>query len=135
MNTRFTPLLALALTALTGCAGTLAPAGHIVGMDQHAVQAVIVQPASLRFLQSGAANSQTFQAFTQFAGDITAVSSNNNCATVNPPSEPVGTPPTSPDGVKSATFTVTPVGAGRCTITVTDKKGNTADVTVLFFGD
>ena len=136
MTKRFAPFVALVLFALTGCgSGLSAHNGFVSALssNEEAVQAVTVTPASLRFVQVGA--TQTFQASTQFAGDISAVSSNSSCATVDPPSQPVGTPPAGPDGVKSATFTVTATGSGRCTITVTDKKGNTATVLVLFLTD
>ena len=135
MNKRIPLLPALSLAALTACSSGTSATPASASLSERAVQAVTVEPNSLTFTQQGAAYSQTFRASTQFAGDITAISSNSNCATVDPPDQDVSTPPTSPQGVKSATFTVTPVGPGRCTITVTDKKGNTAAVTVLIFGN
>ncbi len=69
----------------------------------------------------------TFVASVQYATVFTATSSNTSCATVSPASAlPVG-PPGSP---KTTTFTVTPTGEGSCTITVSDKKGNQAQVEV-----
>lgn len=51
----------------------------------------------------------------QFVGTITAATSDAGCATVSPLSAPATQPPGSP--VYVATFSVTPVGAGVCTVT------------------
>lgn len=130
------PVLVSTLVALAGCTGSTAVQNGALPSDERAIQAVMVIPEQLLFNNNnGHGGSQTFDAFTQFAGDITAVSSNPYCAQVNPPDEDVSTPPTSPAGVKSAVFTVTPgLGQGRCTITVTDKKGNQATVSVSVIG-
>ena len=63
----------------------------------------------------------TITARVQYVGIITSRSSDQSCATVAPASLPAAKPAGSP--VYVATFTVTPVGAGTCTVTLTDKKG------------
>jgi virginiamycin B lyase len=56
---------------------------------------------------------------TQGGGQLSAVTSNAQCATV-----------ASGTGRNAGTFTVTPVSPGSCTITVSDKKGSSATVSV-----
>ncbi len=63
----------------------------------------------------------TLIAKVQFVGTITATSSDAGCATVTPASAPATKPPGT--SVYVATFTVTPVASGTCTITLKDKKG------------
>ena len=70
----------------------------------------------------------TVTARVQYVGIITSRSSDQSCATVAPASLPAAKPAGSP--VYVATFTVTPVGAGTCTVTLTDKKGVQATVQV-----
>ena len=100
----------------------------------HGIAAPVANPTTLSFTALGAVNSKTFVVSVQFAGDLTAASSNTLCATVSPevatPSVNGVTPKPSDHGMKAATFTVTPVGNGTCTITITDKKGATATVAV-----
>jgi GlcNAc-PI de-N-acetylase len=69
----------------------------------------------------------TIVATVQYNGLI-AASVDGDCASVAPAS----VPPTKPEGssVYVATFTVTPVGGGSCTITVTDKKDRQVQVPV-----
>jgi Tol biopolymer transport system component len=67
------------------------------------------------------------EARVQFVGLITA-RVDPGCATVTPASAPATKPRGS--SVYLATFTVTPVLEGACTITVTDKKGRQATVDV-----
>lgn len=93
------------------------------------VAAPVVSPASLKFTALGSANAQTFTVTVQYAGDLTAASSNTGVATVSPSAASPTVTPTG-GGTKSATFTVTPVGNGTCTITVTDKKGSSVTVAV-----
>jgi hypothetical protein len=68
----------------------------------------------------------SFVATVQYSTSFTA--SGGSCASVSPasslPVEPAGSPKL------SATFTITPTSEGTCAITVTDKKGNEAQVTV-----
>src|SRR5579863_1069389 len=73
-------------------------------------------PTSLRIRGTGAENAQTFIATdTQqnFTGTFTAASTNAAIATVSPLKS---------SGAQSATFTVTPVALGTCSIKVSDKK-------------
>jgi Tol biopolymer transport system component len=79
-----------------------------------------VAPAAMAFSippTTPATITVTVQYFTM----ITAATSDASCATVSPVSAPAQKPAGS--SVYIATFTVTPVGPGTCTITVTDKKG------------
>lgn len=137
---RIASALAVASFVLAACSGgsqsalpsaTLSnnvrtPASNGVG---NGVQAPVASPASLKFTALGSANAQTFIVTVQFAGDLTAVSSNTDVATVGPSSvSPTVTP--NGGGTTSATFTVTPTGAGTATITVTDKKGAATTVKV-----
>jgi hypothetical protein len=90
--------------------------------------ALQVTPSSLTFASTGASAAQTFVASVQFAGNITAVSSDPTVATVSPGTA-TPTEPANGTGY-SATFTVTPIKAGTTTITVTDKKGDQTGVAV-----
>jgi Tol biopolymer transport system component len=75
----------------------------------------------------------TVTARVQYVGVITAQSSDAaGCASVAPASLPASKPAGSP--VYVATFTVTPVGVGSCTITFRDKKGKTVTVFVRVEG-
>jgi len=85
-----------------------------------------VSPAQMQFSGTGTAFNQTFTASQSSGGALDAVSSDTSVATVNP-----GSAQTSGGGGnKSATFTITPVAAGSASITVSDKKGLTATVSV-----
>jgi Tol biopolymer transport system component len=70
----------------------------------------------------------TITATVQYVGQIMARTSDPACATVAPTSVPATKPPGS--SVYVATFTVTPVAEGACTITLTDKKGQQVEVEV-----
>jgi Tol biopolymer transport system component len=85
-------------------------------------------PASLGLAIPAAAGT-TLTASVQYSGTITATTSDPGCATV----DPLTVPTTKPRGssVYVATFTVTPVAAGSCTITLTDKRGAMVQVPVL----
>ena len=77
--------------------------------------------------------SATVTARVQYVGVITAQSSDaTGCASVAPTSVPATKPPGSSQYV--ATFTVTPVAVGSCTITLTDKKGQTVTIPVSVEG-
>ena len=84
------------------------------------VTALTVTPGSLSFTIPPLTPA-TITVRVQFVGLITAATSDAGCATVAPASVPATKPPGS--SVYVATFTVTPVAVGSCTITVTDKKG------------
>jgi alpha-tubulin suppressor-like RCC1 family protein len=86
-----------------------------------------VTPTSLSFVVPPS-TAATITAQVQFVGPITATTSSAACATVSPQSVPAAKPPGS--AVYVATFTVTPVGPGSCTITLTDKHGDQAVVQV-----
>jgi alpha-tubulin suppressor-like RCC1 family protein len=86
-----------------------------------------VAPTALEFIVPPG-GSATLTARVQFVGVISAVSSDQACATVSPANVPATKPRGSSQYV--ATFTVTAMGSGNCTITVTDKKGRTAVVPV-----
>jgi Tol biopolymer transport system component len=88
---------------------------------------LLVAPGSLSFIVPPA-RPATLTATVQFVGTITAESDDADCATVSPLSAPATKPPGS--SVYVATFTVTPVAAGQCTITVRDKKGRRVAVAV-----
>lgn len=70
----------------------------------------------------------TVTARVQFVGVITSSTSDAACATVSPLSLPATKPAGS--SVYVATFTITAVEQGNCTITLTDKRGGTATVQV-----
>ena len=70
----------------------------------------------------------TVTATVQFTGNIASATSDAACATVSPLSLPATKPAGS--SVYVATFTVTGVAQGNCTVTLTDKRGGTATVEV-----
>jgi hypothetical protein len=86
-----------------------------------------VSPRSLAFAIPPTSTA-TVTGRVQFTGTITARTSDPGCATVSPLNVPATKPPGSSQYV--ATFTVTSVAAGSCTITVTDKQGRSVPVQV-----
>ncbi len=86
-----------------------------------------ISPSSLLLTSPGL--SKTFTATVQSAGMVTASSSNPRCATVSP-TRTRSTDKPGESSVYVAQFTVAPVGAGSCTLTITDRKGNVAYVGV-----
>ncbi len=124
-------ILALSLAACSG-GSHVTPAAPTIGLPRTSQsvlgQAVFVTPNSLQFSSPSAA-AQTFIGTQDFSGDQTAVVSTPACATVSPTFAPATVDPTT-GGQKTVTYTVTPIRAGTCTITVTDKKGDTAVVTI-----
>lgn len=82
-------------------------------------------PSTLDFSSPSAAP-RTLTATVQYNGLITA--GNSTCANVSPLSVPAVKPPGS--SVYVATFTVSPIAVGQCTIVVADKKGNRVAVAV-----
>jgi Tol biopolymer transport system component len=87
-----------------------------------------VSPSPLLLRMPGLA--KTFTATVQYSGLLTANSSNPGCATVSPAST-TSTEKPAGSSLYVAQFTVMGVGMHGCTITVTDKKGNTAGVNVI----
>jgi Tol biopolymer transport system component len=112
---------------VTGCSqdAPTAPADFARG---GAAATLVASPASLA-LSLPAAGPTPLTASVQYAGPITARSSNAACATVSPGDAPASKPRGS--SVYVARFDVTPVGAGTCTISLTDKRGGTVQVPVL----
>lgn len=83
-------------------------------------------PNTLKFTSLQSSASQSFTITAQNPGTLTASSSDASIAAVNPPSA------TTTNGQqKTAVFTVTPVSNGSATITVANKKGDTALVSVI----
>ena len=128
---QFTPYLLVALALLGACADDpLAPAPLFKPGNAPATP-LTAAPTQLGFtLPPGIP--ATLTARVQYVGAIAAQSSNTGCATVTPASVPATKPAGSSQYV--ATFTVTPVGLGSCTITLTDKKGQTVVVPVSVEG-
>lgn len=138
IRNRSTAALAVASLLLAACSAHGSSALPSLAQSQKNIAAPgggngianpVADPTSLNFTALGAANAKTFAVTVQFAGDLTAVSSDTSVATVSPSTASPTVTPTG-GGKKSATFTVTPAGNGTCTITITDKKGGTATVTV-----
>ncbi|HEU4829307.1 MAG TPA: hypothetical protein VFT04_08930, partial [Gemmatimonadales bacterium] len=126
------PMLVMALALLAACAGEQptepgameAARGGNPGGNATPLTAA---PGSLSFLIPSS-TSATVTARVQFVGVITAATSDADCATVSPLSLPATKPAGS--SVYVATFTITAVEQGNCVITLTDKRGGTASVTV-----
>ena len=117
-------VLALVLAITLACQPEFAPTEPDFAKGGAATP-LTVSPTTLSLSLPG--TSAIITAQVQFVGLISA-SVAPGCATVTPASVPTTKPPGS--SVYVATFTVTPVQIGTCTITVTDKKGRRATVTV-----
>ena len=126
-------LLTLApfLLALAACSDDPTPTGPELKAGG-AAAALTAAPARLAFtLPPGTPATLTAQ--VQYVGVITAQSSDaTGCASVSPSSVPAGKPAGS--SVYVATFTVTPVAIGACTVTLRDKKGQAVAVPVRVEG-
>ena len=110
------------------CSGEIdAPTAPELAKGGGGAAALTVTPASLSFAVPPGTPG-TLTASVQFVGLISAVTSDAACATVAPASVPA----TKARGTSLyiATFTVTPVAPGTCTITITDKKGAQRTVSV-----
>lgn len=136
------------LASCAGSSGTGTPSAGLVPAAQSKsvprgesrqgdASQIAVAPNSLTFSVGGAP--QTFTVTGEDSRDITARSSNTSCATVSaattkPPKRDDEERDTrhheGDDGGSGATFTVTPVGPGTCTITVTGKQGKDDNATV-----
>lgn len=115
---------------LAACGGGGSPGGSsVIPVTRNlsaASHTLSVSPAQLQFTGTGPSFDQTFTASQSSGGSLDAVSSDPGVATVSP-----GSAQTSGGhGTKSATFTVSPVAPGNATITVSDKRGLAATVTV-----
>ncbi len=87
--------------------------------------AIVISPYSLNFFNTGAAYAQTFTVGENgFSGTYTETD------TCHPSSGTIATLSPTSAGGPNAIFTVTPVNAGTCTITITDGIGNTAAVSI-----
>ena len=125
------PLAAIAVLAAcsTDSPLTTAPAFKAGGAP---ATPLTVTPTELAFTLPGG-GAQTLTARVQYVGTITAASSNaTGCASVSPSSVPATKPAGSSQYV--ASFTVTPVALGACTITIQDKKGQTVVIPVSVEG-
>jgi Tol biopolymer transport system component len=121
--------MALALLLLaTACAPETAidPVQELGSSRRGNASPLAAAPASLAFRLPAAP--ATVTASVQFVGVITSSTSDAGCATVAPASLPATKPAGS--SVYVATFSVTPVAPGTCTITLTDKKGGQVAVPV-----
>ena len=115
----------LQATACSSSGGPVLPNTSILSHGSDA--AVSASANSLSFTALGPTNAQTFTVSVRGDGALAAGSSNSQIASVNPASTQAAA---QGGGVKTATFTVTPVAAGSCTIVVNDKKGNSVSVSV-----
>jgi hypothetical protein len=78
--------------------------------------AIVLSPSSLAFVAAGSANAQTFAASeTGYSGAFTESDTCPSIATI---------------AQTSATFTVTPVAAGSCIVTVADSHQQKSTVTI-----
>jgi len=118
-------VLAGVLATALGCGGDRPPTAPEFSTGNPTP--LTVTPQTLAFTIPSATPA-SLRVTVQYTGLITAASSNSGCATVAPQSVPAEKPPGS--SVYVAIFTVTPVGVGSCTITMTDKKGNQVQVQV-----
>lgn len=122
---------ALALTLVVACGGDQYPTApgepDMAKGGNGSATPLTASPSSLALLMPSS-TSGTVTATVQFTGLITASSSDEGCATASP----LSLPATKPRGSSAyvATFTVTAVGSGDCTVTLTDKRGGTATVEV-----
>jgi WD40 repeat protein len=122
-----------ALAALAACTGDTAITEPAPALKSGGASAPLrASPSRLTYtLPPGTA--ATLTATVQYVGPITAQSSDaTGCATVSPTSVPASKPAGS--SVYVATFTVTPVAVGACTITLRDKKGQQVQVPVRVEG-
>lgn len=126
--TRFAASSLLVLL-LAGCGGG-SPSGSqvipVTSMLKAASHTLSASPAQLQFVGTGPALNQTFTASQSSGGVLYVSSSDATVATVSPGSASVS----GSGGTKSAQFTVTPAGVGTAKISVTDKKGLSAAVSV-----
>jgi streptogramin lyase len=127
---RIAALLCIAL-ALSACGGSSAGSGGssvipVTSALKAASHTLSVSPAQLQFNATGSAFAQTVVASQSSGGALDAATSDAGVATVSPSAAQTA----GGGGNKSAAFTVTPVGAGTASITISDKKGLTATVAV-----
>ncbi|HTJ25545.1 MAG TPA: hypothetical protein VMA36_05200 [Candidatus Limnocylindria bacterium] len=131
---RTTALVALSLGAavLTGCGGgsSSAPATP-AGPSAAAPGAFVFAGPSgapltaLTFASAGTASAQSV--VVSRSGDTGTFTQSNTCTTAT--STIAGISPSSASGPQ-ATFTVTPVAAGSCTVTITAADGTSASLTI-----
>jgi hypothetical protein len=126
---RHMSLLIVGVSLLAGCTNSPSATGMTVTgpssltLNQVSGQALTVDPTSRHFDCLNPVVPVTVTASTNFAGPITAVRDNpEGCHISSGSQDAVATPGSG--GTKRATFVVTPTYG--CTVTFTDKKGNTA---------
>jgi TolB protein len=120
-------LWAVALAAVVSCGRDGTPTEPDFAKGGGGAAPLTVTPTSLS-LEIPPGTRATITATVQFVGLITAATSDVACATVSPASLPATKAPGA--SVYVATFSVTPVQPGSCSITVTDKKGDQRVVAV-----
>jgi hypothetical protein len=124
------------LITLGACSGgdttpiTSAVFSHSPTTQGVAVSAPLASPSSLTF-GSPSDSPQTITVTVSNGGRLEAASSDTSVATVNPPAQPSSH---ISQGVRQATFTVTPVGPGGAVITITDPKSGAVTVGVTVGG-
>jgi hypothetical protein len=118
----------ITLLAAGSCGGEIdVPTAPELARGGGGAAALTVTPASLSFAVPPGTPG-TLTASVQFVGPISAVTSDAACATIAPASVPATKAPGT--SLYIATFSVTPVAPGTCTITITDKKGAQRTVSV-----
>ena len=126
-------VVCVSVAALSACAG---PGASPAAPDPTAAastasvtgQQLSVSPSQL-FVGCFFPTTGTITASTNFAGPITATVAGDGRCSVSASQDATVTP--GGGGMKSATFTVTVTDFGRCTVTLTDKKGSVATVPVF----
>jgi hypothetical protein len=123
--------LALFLFAIAGLAACSAnQSGSAVPVDRNALDSqsasISASPTALTFVALGPSFAQTVVVQVGSGRQLPAVSSNAAVATVSP----VSVNPVGDHGVKTASFTVTPVGAGAATVTIGDSGKGSGSVTI-----
>lgn len=120
------PLIAALLLAACSGGGSLPGAStNSANTANGKPVALVASPNDLTFTSLQSSASQSFIVTAQNPGTLTASSSDESVAAVNPPSTT-----TSNGQQKAATFTVTPVGNGTANVTVADKKKDTVTVSI-----
>ena len=121
---RFTTAAALLVLAACGADEPTTAPSFAKGP---AGQQFVAAPTAVEF-SVPPGGSEVITVTVQYLTTVTSSTSNSSCATVSPASVPTKKPKGSSSYV--ATFTVTAVGVGNCTITLQDKNNKSATVQV-----